>query len=469
MSIPANPGDILLGKYRVEKVLGKGGMGVVVAVQHVELGQRYAIKFLLPNVQAHPGAIERFLREARAAARLQSEHVARVHDVGYMDNGLPYMVMEYLEGSDLQVILHREGPLDSERALNYLDQVCDAIAEAHAAGIVHRDLKPANLFLIRRRNGAPCVKVLDFGISKHLEAKDGVDLTSTNATVGSPLYMSPEQISQSKSVDPRTDIWSLGVILYELLTGKSPFLATTALEVVARILQEEPMPVRIVRPEVSERAEGVIAGCLRKQREQRFQTIEELQAYLQKRTLPFAQTAENIADTALPAKTSAPSLPSLPSITPAPSTPSAPAMNHVTPVPTSVPAASTGPTSVAFGQTQPLAVAVPKKRTGVAIAAVATIVCLGGGLFAAVSHFSRENENAPAASAMTSASATPISSTISTTIAPPPAEPAPEATAVTPEPATSAISTTKAIATSTATAPKDANTTTSTKKKRSAL
>jgi len=466
MSIPTNPGDILLGKYRIEKVLGKGGMGIVVAVQHVELGQRYAIKFLLPNVQAHPGAVERFLREARAAARLHSEHVARVHDVGYMENGLPYMVMEYLDGADLQATLYKEGPLSSDLALTYLDQVCDAIAEAHAAGIVHRDLKPANLFLIRRRNGAPCVKVLDFGISKHLEANDGIDLTSTNSTIGSPLYMSPEQISKSKSVDTRSDIWALGVILYELIAGKSPFLASTALEVVSRILQEEPVPIRLVRPDVSERAEGVIAGCLRKRREERFQTIEELQAYLQKGTLPFAQTAENIAETAVSPKPSAPSIPSLPS---SPSISSVPGISN-TPAPSSgaTPVVTTGPTPVAFGQTQPLPAPLPRKRTGLVIAATAITVGLGGALFVITNHSNDPKNAAPTSSGIAATATAAIPAATSATVATPQPEPTTESAAIAPSAMPAATGASKAIATSTA-APRDTSPTTPTKKKRSAL
>lgn len=275
MTRSLGPGDVFLGKYRIERVLGQGGMGMVVAARHVDLGQLYAIKLLLPTVLSHHEALERFVREARAAALLKSEHVARVHDVGQTDDGAPYMIMEHLDGRDLKAVVSQDGPLPADVAMTYLAHVCDAIAEAHAAGIVHRDLKPANLFLVRRRNGTPCVKVLDFGISKHLGAED-VDLTGTHATLGSPLYMSPEQISKSKSVDTRTDIWALGVILYELLTGLSPFRGGTMLEVVSRILQEEPTPIRELRPDIPPHAEMVIARCLRKRREERFQTVEEL-------------------------------------------------------------------------------------------------------------------------------------------------------------------------------------------------
>src|SRR5262245_6617782 len=182
-------GDVLAGKYRIDKILGAGGMGVVVAAHHEQLDTRVAIKFLLPQALANTEAVERFAREARAAVKIQSEHVARVSDVGTLDNGAPYMVMEYLEGSDLAAWLHESGPLPVEQAIEFVLQACEAIAEAHAIGIIHRDLKPANLFVIRRPDGVLSVKVLDFGISKATGlSASGSDMTRTSAVMGSPLY-----------------------------------------------------------------------------------------------------------------------------------------------------------------------------------------------------------------------------------------------------------------------------------------
>ena len=272
-------GDIVAGKYRVERVLGQGAMGIVVAARHEDLGQKVAIKLLHPTVSASDDGRERFLREARAAAKLESDHVARVFDVGTFGNKNAYMVMEHLDGNDLKAIVRNQGALPIADAVTYVLQACDAIAEAHALGIVHRDLKPANLFLIRRPNGSGSIKVLDFGISKQTGVEE-VELTSTGAVLGSPMYMSPEQIAKSKSVDARTDIWAMGVVLYELLTGQGPFRAPSVLELAAQVLQEEPAPPRVLRPEISDALENIIVRCLRKKPEQRFQSINELVAAL---------------------------------------------------------------------------------------------------------------------------------------------------------------------------------------------
>src|SRR5260221_13900920 len=221
-----NEGDVLAGKYRVERILGVGGMGVVVAARHVQLDDKVAIKFLLPEMLGNPEAVGRFAREARAAVKIKNEHVARVTDVGTLENGAPYMVMEYLEGGDLAAWIQQRGALPIEQAVEFVLQACEAIADAHGLGIVHRDLKPANLFCIRRSDGQLSIKVLDFGISKVTGlagSGPGMSVTKTAAVMGSPLYMSPQQMQSSRDVDSRTDIWSLGVILYELIAGKVPF------------------------------------------------------------------------------------------------------------------------------------------------------------------------------------------------------------------------------------------------------
>jgi serine/threonine-protein kinase len=284
---PVAPGQILAGKYRIERVLGEGGMGVVVEAHDTGLERRVAIKFLLPDFVKHVEAKERFLREARAAVKIQSEHVARVIDVSTLESGAPYMVMEFLEGSDLSRVIETGGPLSVEDAALYVIQACEALAEAHAHGIIHRDLKPANLFLAQQAGGSRKIKVLDFGISKTLnsaDAKASASLTRTSSMMGSPLYMSPEQMKSARDVDLRTDIWALGVILYESLTGNPPFLGNSIPEISAQILLEDPRPVSEARPSVPKLLSDVTARALQKQPDKRFSNVAELAIAL----LPFA-------------------------------------------------------------------------------------------------------------------------------------------------------------------------------------
>ena len=273
-------GDILAGKYRVERVLGAGGMGIVLAAEHLQLRQPVAIKLLLPSVSADPDTIARFAREAQAAARIQSEHVARVIDVAALEDGSPYMVMEFLEGQDLGKVLSQRGPLPLEEAVGYLLQSCEGVAEAHAAGIVHRDLKPSNLFVCQRPGGRITIKVLDFGISKAQPSAQAVDpaLTRTGAVMGSPLYMSPEQMVSAKYVDARTDIWSLGVTLFELLCGRTPFGGESMTELIAAVLQTEPISVRDLRPDLPPSIATALRGALEKDPRRRYASVAEFAA-----------------------------------------------------------------------------------------------------------------------------------------------------------------------------------------------
>ncbi len=278
MSAPVAEGEVLAGKYRIERVLGQGGMGIVVAALHVQLNQRVAIKLLLEGATAE--VVERFQREARAAVRLKCQHVARVIDVGELPNGAPYMVMEYLDGNDLSQIVRGSGALSVSDAVLYLLHACEAIGEAHSIGIVHRDLKPANLFLTRAADGSSTVKVLDFGISKTAESEgsegEGMSLTKTTAVLGSPLYMSPEQMKSAKSADARSDIWSLGAILYELLTGGVPFNAMTFTELVLMVNMETPRSIATIRNDVPPGLEAAALKCLQKKPEDRFANVAEL-------------------------------------------------------------------------------------------------------------------------------------------------------------------------------------------------
>jgi serine/threonine-protein kinase len=276
--MPVEPGDLIAGKYRVDKLIAVGGMGIVVRARHEELGQDVAIKVLLPlEAEEQPQSVTRFLREARAAAGLRSDHVVRIYDVDRLPAGLPYMVMELLLGTDLRRVIRKLGPQSVEHSVAYILQAADAIEEAHAAGIIHRDLKPSNLFLTQRRDGKALVKVLDFGISKTQKDFDlEGDLTATRAMIGSPRYMSPEQVRDAKSVDARSDIWSLGAILYELVTGKSAFPGDSLPAICAAIVSDPTPSVSLSRPEVPIELERVVLRCLQKEPADRFQSVHEL-------------------------------------------------------------------------------------------------------------------------------------------------------------------------------------------------
>lgn len=317
---PVKVGDVLASKYRVDRVLGMGGMGVVVAATHLELEQRVALKFLLADTSEDPKLVERFLREARASVRLTSPHVARTLDTGRLENGCPFIVMEFLDGRDLDAELAAAGgPLPVEDAASYVLHACDALSEAHSLGIVHRDLKPANLFLTRGRDGRGQVKVLDFGISKLVDGRDlghqATALTKTDMVFGSPAYMSPEQMRSAKEVDARADIWSLGVVLYELLTGRLPFDGQTALELGLKVSQDEPARPSTFRPAVPEGLERVVLRCLEKDPRRRFASVGDLASAL----APFAHSrerglADRIAATATTAMVPAMKLPAEPSL-----------------------------------------------------------------------------------------------------------------------------------------------------------
>jgi serine/threonine protein kinase len=284
---PVRPGEILAGKYRVERVLGVGGMGLVLAAHHLELNEMVALKLLLPEGVGNPDATARFLQEARAAVRIKNEHVAAVRDVGTLPNGTPYMVMEYLEGVDLAGWLKQRGSLPVEQAVEFLLQACVAVADAHALGIVHRDLKPANLFCVRRSDGRLSIKVLDFGISKMTDprsARAGVVSTRTATLMGSPLYMSPEQLRSSKDVDARTDIWALGVILFEFVTGQRAFNGESITELAIKIATEPTPAIRDHRSDAASELQSVIDRCLEKDRAARYPNIGALSLAL----LPFA-------------------------------------------------------------------------------------------------------------------------------------------------------------------------------------
>lgn len=275
---PVAMGELLAGKYELERVVGIGGMGVVVLAWHAELQQRVALKLLRESFSGHAEARERFRREARAAARISSDHVVRVFDVATLDNGVPYMVMEYLEGQNLRDLLHEVGPLEEHEVASIMLQVCDALAEAHHNQIVHRDLKPENIYLTYRPHRPPLVKVLDFGVSKSLASNTVPHLKLTPASMlrGSPSYMSPEQLDCKRDFDARSDIWGAGVLIFELLTRHLPFRGETLPQIICAVLAGQRLPLSHYRPGLSPAMEALLDNCLAPEPDDRFRTVQRL-------------------------------------------------------------------------------------------------------------------------------------------------------------------------------------------------
>jgi eukaryotic-like serine/threonine-protein kinase len=270
------PGEIIAGKYSVIRVLGRGGMGVVIEAQHLRLGQSVAIKLLLPSIRSMGEITARFEREARAIGRLKGPHVAHVSDVDTLPDGSPFMVMELLKGRELGVELEQLRRIPYREAVGYILQACAAMAEAHRQGIVHRDLKPSNLFLCAG-DGGPTVKVLDFGISK-LAGDVNASVTTTASAFGTPLYMSPEQVRSVKNVDARADLWSLGVVLYELISGEVPFNGPSATAILASILTETPVHLSKRCPDVPKGLADAVMTAIEKLPDARFRDVVEFAA-----------------------------------------------------------------------------------------------------------------------------------------------------------------------------------------------
>jgi serine/threonine-protein kinase len=275
-------GTLLGGKYRIERVLGEGGMGVVMLATHVDLERLVAIKILRPEYAARDEIVMRMLFEARAAARLRNEHIVRVLDVARLDTGAPYIVLEYLEGYDLGAYLVENGTLPVAQAVDCILQACEALAEAHALGLVHRDLKPENLFVTSGPAGSWHIKVLDFGVSKDTrrDAEPRSTITNPSSAVGSPHYMAPEQMLVQPDLDCRADIWSLGAILFELISGRSPFEAQSLPSVCGLVLEGQPKRLKELCPEVPGELDDIISRCLSKDRNGRFPDVSSLAAAL---------------------------------------------------------------------------------------------------------------------------------------------------------------------------------------------
>ena len=292
---PLSVGELVAGKYRINSVLGEGGMGIVFAATHVDLNCSVALKVIRQDLNQQPELVSRLMLEARAAAQIKSEHVCRVLDVARLDSGVPYVVMEYLEGKNLAIVLDARVRLTERLAVDYLLQACEAVAEAHRAGVVHRDLKPENLFLAEFTDGRRAIKVLDFGISKATGSwvnPVGQSLTNPSSAMGSPHYMAPEQMTAARDVDARADIWALGAILHQLVTGHLAFDGDSLPAVCAAVLQSEPIPVREYVPELSPGLEKAILRCLTKTRDQRLASVADFARLI----APFgsAQAAQSV-------------------------------------------------------------------------------------------------------------------------------------------------------------------------------
>ncbi|MDB4938682.1 MAG: hypothetical protein JWP87_5654 [Labilithrix sp.] len=452
---PVREGDILASKYRVEKVLGVGGMGVVVAAEHIELSQKVALKFLLKQASSNDDLVSRFLREARASVRLKGAHVAKTLDVGRLEDGCPYIVMEFLDGHDLHAeIRGGVGLVAVEDAVSYVIQAAEGLAEAHALGIVHRDLKPGNLFLTRGVDGRPLVKVLDFGISKTMDpiGGDGLSLTKTEMLLGSPLYMSPEQMRSSKHVDERSDLWALGAIAFELLTGRVPFEADTILELCFKVAQEKAPNPKDLRPELPDELCAAVMKCLEKDPADRFPNVGELARAFEPFGLPRDRgTAERALDvlgtgkrppmrsiapnatTKVPA-TKAPAPGPSPDATPiaAPKTPAAIA------VPQSTPSQIEAVAPAAWGTTQAQTKAKSRRSAVVIGAAVVVLAAIAGTVVA-----SRGGHDGERGAALVGSTAAAPPSAVSAAVAPPSAVAIPSPSVAT-SPSSSASTSTSA-------------------------
>lgn len=281
-------GTLLDGRFEVLSTLGNGTISVVVAARHLQLRKMVAIKMLRPEYARDPNLVTRFLREARAAACLRNEHVVSVTDVGILPTNVPYLIMEYLQGTDLAAHLAQHGPVPVERAVEYVLQVLEALAEAHRVGIIHRDIKPANLLLTEREDGSLLVKVLDFGVAKLTGPEYTADgLTKQSPLLRSPAYMSPEQIVDPSDVDVRSDIWALGVVFYQLILGRSPFSGRTTPELLSEICAPQPTPISALVSRAPLELVSVIGRCLHKKREGRYANVHELAFAL----APFVSTS----------------------------------------------------------------------------------------------------------------------------------------------------------------------------------
>jgi len=270
------PGTVIADRYSVVRLIGEGGMGVVYEARHTSIGRRVALKVVHKEYSSNAVAIERFQQEAKVAATIGHINICEVMDFGVTDDGLAYIVMEYLEGESLATILGRERRLPVDVAMSILMQIMDALEEVHAKGILHRDLKPENVFITNIKGHGAVVKILDFGISKVMKpGSDSMRLTQTGAMVGTPYYMSPEHVRAKGDIDQRTDLYACGVILYEMVTGEVPFKGESYSQIIAAILEDPPPDPTRLTPGLSQAVVDFIQWGMQRDREKRPQTAAE--------------------------------------------------------------------------------------------------------------------------------------------------------------------------------------------------
>jgi eukaryotic-like serine/threonine-protein kinase len=296
-----NPGDLIQSRYRLARLLGAGASGAVWAARNELIDRDVALKIMRPEVAEDAVALQRFFNEAKASGRVRSSSIVEILDLGQAEDGSPFLVFELLYGEGLDARLKRDGTVPPEQLVEMMVGVAKALDLAHSQGIIHRDLKPANIFLHRQPSGETVAKILDFGISKVFDTGQNFSLTRTGMVVGSPAYMSPEQAAGREDIDGRADLWSLGVVMFEALTGTLPYEAANYNALMVRILTQDADPVQTRKTDLPQALCAIVDACLRRERDQRTQSAgilaQQLEAVLREmRALRYRSEGRRASD-----------------------------------------------------------------------------------------------------------------------------------------------------------------------------